>query len=242
MKSNKALFSFDLQRFAEDPAPTPPGTTPPAATGTPPAATPTTDPAAASPGTTPAAGTPPADPGISHGLLSGETPPAAAAATTTPPADQTPPADPIQYADFTLPEGVQVDSAVLDEFKALGQKNNISQEAAQELVNLQTKFALAQQEKMINDFKATVEGWQQETVTALGATSKESLAVAAKGYREYASPELQKTLAEFGLNNKKEVVEHFIKLGNMVKDAKFVPGQENPTPEQKVNWFPNSTK
>ena len=46
---------------------------------------------------------------------------------------------PEQYAEFALPEGFQVDTAVMDEFKGLAKELNLPQATAQKLVDLQAK-------------------------------------------------------------------------------------------------------
>lgn len=43
----------------------------------------------------------------------------------------------VEYTDFSLPDGVQVDDAILGDFKALAAKSGLSQEAAQGLIDLQ---------------------------------------------------------------------------------------------------------
>lgn len=80
------------------------------------------------------------------------------------PAEATPPAPassaPEAYTDFTLPEGVTLDKAILDEATPIFKELGLSQEAAQKLVDLQAKYSTktsADLTKAVDDMRAD---WQ----------------------------------------------------------------------------------
>ena len=66
-----------------------------------------------------------------------------------------------------------------------------------------------------------------------GANLDATAAISAKGVAAYASPELKTLLEKTGLSKHKEVVRHFFKLGQGVKEDGMVGGGSNrPTEKQ----------
>ena len=82
-------------------------------------------------------------------------------AASPPPAPAAPPqAAPEAYTDFTLPEGVTLDKAILDEATPIFRELGLSQEAAQKLIDLQAKHfaqSSASLAKSVDDMRAD---WQ----------------------------------------------------------------------------------
>lgn len=67
---------------------------------------------------------------------------------------------PEEYENFTLPDGVEADEAMMDEFKPLAKELGLTQEAAQKLVDLQTKHALALAEAEQGEWNDLVKQWE----------------------------------------------------------------------------------
>lgn len=169
---------------------------------------------------TPAAAAPAADTG---------TPPAGATATGTqtpadpPPAveaqqtstESTPPA-PTGDLDIKLPEGVAADAVALEEFKPLAKELGLSNEAAQKLVDLQVKQALAAQEKTRVALEQEEKQWL-ETIKADadfgGANFDASIQKAQRAMEKFATPELAALLKESRLGNHPELVKFAIRVG-----------------------------
>lgn len=59
-------------------------------------------------------------------------------------------AAPESYADFKAPEGVELNSAVVDSFKGIAKKLNLSQEKAQSVIDAITPVMVTQQVEFIN--------------------------------------------------------------------------------------------
>ena len=59
-------------------------------------------------------------------------------------------AAPESYADFKAPEGVELNSAVVDSFKGIAKKLNLSQEKAQAVIDEITPVMVSQQVEFIN--------------------------------------------------------------------------------------------
>ena len=134
------------------------------------------------------------------------------------------PGAPAEYKDFTMPADVQMDPAMVNDFKAIAKSLNLNQHQAQGLVDLQSRYAKAQGEAILNQFRQTVENWKQETVLALGPGYKEELGIAAKAIERFGDPELRQILNETGLGNHKAVVSFFNKIGKAISEDSFADG------------------
>jgi hypothetical protein len=134
------------------------------------------------------------------------------------------PGAPAEYKDFTMPADVQMDPAMVNDFKAIAKSLNLNQHQAQGLVDLQSRYAKAQGEAILTQFRQTVENWKQETVLALGPGYKEELGIAAKAIERFGDPELRQILNETGLGNHKAVVSFFNKIGKAISEDSFADG------------------
>jgi hypothetical protein len=168
----------------------------------------TTDQPASKPGETPA--DKPADPSVQ--------------AKADTPADKKPVGAPEKYTDFKLPEGVALNPEMASEFSATAKELNLSQEAAQKLVDVQSKFVKAQVEAQQAQFKQTVQELKSETIKVLGADYEKQLGIAAKAIERFGTPELRTLLNETGLGNHKELVQMFMKVGKAISEDSFVEG------------------
>ena len=63
-----------------------------------------------------------------------------------------------EYTDFNLPEGAQVDEALMSDFKAMAKEFGLSQERAQKLIDLQAKVHISAIENAMQQRQA----WRQE--------------------------------------------------------------------------------
>lgn len=141
---------------------------------------------------------------------------------------------PESYADFTLPENMEVDAAVLDEFKGMAKEANMPQEQAQKFVEMGAKltqeavenFALSQ----VDAYAKKVEGWHETRAkdTEIGGTEdkqKEILSHASKVVRAVGGETLLKALDETGAGNHPEIIRAFYRLRELVgEDGKLIQG------------------
>ncbi len=124
---------------------------------------------------------------------------------------------PEAYAEFTVPEGVQLDPTMVTEFQATAKDLKLSQAQAQKLVDLQSKAVKAQVEQI-----ATIRtGWQAAAKADKelgGATYDANLAVALKGIEAHGTPELQEFLRATGVSQHPEMIRLFYRLGKLVAE------------------------
>jgi len=125
---------------------------------------------------------------------------------------------PEKYADFTMPEGVAIDKAVMEkattEFKSLG----LSQENAQKLVTLQAEYAKANNAAILESFNKQVAGWKEESQKLFGNEYEKEFGIAAKAVERFGSPALKEILNSTGLGNNPEWVTFCNKIGKAISE------------------------
>lgn len=144
----------------------------------------------------------------------------------------------ISYTDFTAPEGVVLDGAILDEYKGVAKELKLSQEAAQAVITkMAPKIAAQQQEQMQKTIAETQVQWQQAAKIDKefgGDNFDANLEVAKKALTTYGSPELKKLMVESGLGNHPEVIRLFYKVGQTLKEDNHVGGTGSQTGEKTL--------
>lgn len=205
-----------------------------------PAAAPASAPAAAPAAAAPAASAPAAAPAPAA---------AAPAATPAPSAAPAPAADakegkeatdgkdgkeakaaaaPEKYEDFTLPEGMQADPTTMGKFAEVAKKHGLSQEAAQEMVNLGAQMQAGNAETIKAALETQGKAWGEQALADKefgGEKFEENLAVAKKGLDQFATPELKNLLVQSKLGNHPEVLRAFFRIGQAISEDGFVPGR-----------------
>jgi hypothetical protein len=124
--------------------------------------------------------------------------------------------------EFQAPEGKEFDAEVIGQFSDIAKELNLSQEAAQKLVEtMGPKIAerqMAQVEMVRNE-------WAQQAQADKefgGDKLQENLAVAKKALDSFGSPELRALLNESGLGNNPEVIRFMYRAGKAISEDSFV--------------------
>jgi hypothetical protein len=152
---------------------------------------------------------------------------------------------PEKYGDFKLPEGVEVDKAMLEGFLPVAKELNLSQEQAQKLVDFQSQY-------VAHAAKAQQEAWdtmQADWVKAAkadkdigGPAFNDSVGFAAKAIKQFGTAELKAALDATGVGNHPEFIRVFAKIGKAMSEDKFhVSNAEAPATPQSLaqRLFPN---
>jgi hypothetical protein len=194
----------------------------------------------------PASAAAPAPTAAPSTLLTDAPAPAAAAPAAQPaqpasdakPAEGTPPADakpaddkPIEYADFTAPEGVTLNPEAMTELKAFAAERKLSQEDAQKLVDLGAKTMQQQQAALTSQIEQAQAQWSEASRTDKefgGDKLAENVAVAKQALDQFGSPELSKMLKESGLGNHPEIIRAFFRVGKAISEDKVERGTTKP--------------
>lgn len=139
-------------------------------------------------------------------------------------------AEVIEYTDFTVPEGIELDSEVLDEFKPFAQELKLDQDGAQKLVDMGSKLAAKIHQAGIDNWQRQKDGWADESRADKEIGGKDfdaNLGVARTAIEKFGSPELQKILDVSGLGNHPEVLRFAHRIGKAISsDAGIIKGDK----------------
>lgn len=133
--------------------------------------------------------------------------------------------------EFTMPDGIEMDSEMLAEFEPIAKELGLSQEKAQKLVDIQIKslqkLQAAHEIQQEEAFKEMTTQWATAAKADSeygGAKFNENLSVAQKALKQFASEGLIEYLNSSGLGNHPEVIRTFVKVGKAISEDKFVVG------------------
>lgn len=130
--------------------------------------------------------------------------------------------EPVVY-DFKMPEGVELDGAAADEFKALAAELKLKPEDAQKVVDLAAKREQARAQA----FAAQVQAWGDEVKAdkEIGGTKlDENLGLARKALDQFGTPELKSLLDSTGMGNHPQVVKLMVNIGKAISEDKIERG------------------
>lgn len=162
------------------------------------------------------------------------TPEAPAAATAEAP-DQ--PATPVEYTDFAVPEGLEMDAEVLTNFKGIAKELGITQEAAQKLIDLQASLETKRSAAAEQAQAEQAQQWaaQIKADKELGGENySKTVETAIKAVEQYGSPELRNLLNETGIGNHPELVKFCHRIGKALSEDGLVMGGTQSAREMSI--------
>lgn len=149
----------------------------------------------------------------------------------------------VAYTDFTLPEGVQLDSALLEQAVPIFKELGLSKEQAQKLVDIQVKQAQSQTDA----FNQQLETWRTSAKNDKeygGEGFDQNIALARAALNKVGTPELKQLLNDSGVGDHPEVIRLMVRVGKMT-------AEDNPTSNRRpaavkqdnaAILYPNDTK
>jgi hypothetical protein len=150
---------------------------------------------------------------------------------------------PEQYEPFTMPEGMDLDQEILDEFQALAKEHDLPQAEAQKYADFGAKLVQKAQESTVSTLQETwaetCKQWVEEIKTdkELGGDNlQQSLAVARKAISTFGDESLMQVLEETGMTNNPALVRFAHRIGKALLDDTLHVGAATSaasrTPEQ----------
>lgn len=142
---------------------------------------------------------------------------------------------PEAYEPFKMPEGYAVDEQLLGEFTPVLKELNLTQEAAQKVMDFAPKLI----ERTVAETQAAVldqVGLKDHATWAASAKADKefggeqfaaNLATAKKAIDAFGTPELRDVLRKTGLGNHPEFLRAFYRAGKAISEDSFVPGGKN---------------
>lgn len=135
---------------------------------------------------------------------------------------------PETYEPFAVPDGVEAEGPLLDQFRSVAKELKLPQAKAQQIVDLYTG-AMQQMDE------ARSQAWQDVNNEWIGATKKDaeiggaqfdaSIRVAQKALREFGSDGLRQFLEETGGGNHPEVIRLLVKVGKAIAEHELVTSE-----------------
>jgi hypothetical protein len=169
--------------------------------------------------------------------------PASGKAATDKAANEAPPqatepgaAEPV-YSEFTLPEGASVDAAAMKAATDLFRQARLPQDQAQKFIDLAVAREQAAAQRGVQAFIDLQNQWVSEIKADpdIGGDRLEaSLAAAARAIDRLAVPGLREALNLTGAGNNPAIVKAFVRLGQMVSEDRFRPGNDAPAEPRRT--------
>lgn len=151
---------------------------------------------------------------------------------------------PETYADFVMPEGIEVDAELLSEFEPVFKELKLTQEQAQKLVDIQAKQVEAGRQSQVDAFNQLMQDWSEQSKSDKefgGDKFGENVKIAQSAVNQFGTPELKQLLEEHGVGNHPEVIRFMYKVGKLTQED--VPGntgqQSSPALDRVSMLYPN---
>lgn len=149
---------------------------------------------------------------------------------------------PEEYADFVVPDGIELDTEALDAFKPIAKELNLTQDQAQKLVDIQAATAQRWAEGVQQHVVDTRLAWRdaaQKDKEIGGEKFAENLAIAKAGRDVFGDdPELKEVLDAYGLGDHPAVIRYFYKVGKANSEHDFVTSGK---PEKSRSFYDHPT-
>jgi len=147
---------------------------------------------------------------------------------------------PETYADFVMPEGVEVDAAMLTEFSTVAKELGLTQAQAQKLVDLQTKAATAGETGRQTQLEAALQAQSDAWVNEIkndpelgGAKFDATVSTAVKAISTFFGDDFRALLNESGIGNNPALIRGMYKIGAAISEDKMViPGSDASATEE----------
>ena len=150
---------------------------------------------------------------------------------------------PEEYADFTMPEGIEVDKSLTEGFKPIAKELGLTQEQAQKLVDYYASGVLSQRQEQ---WAGVQKGWQDTAKTDKefgGNQFNENMGLAKSALDKFGTPELKQFLDQYGGGNNPEVIRFFYRVGKAMAEPQHISGAEAKSIDAETrikNLYPNT--
>jgi hypothetical protein len=124
--------------------------------------------------------------------------------------------------EFNAPEGTRFDESVIGQFSEVAKELNLSQDAAQKLLDKMTPALEARQAEAVQAIRTEWETTSKADKEFGGDKLNENLGVAKQALEKFGSPELRTLLNESGLGNHPEVIRLLYRAGKAISEDGFV--------------------
>ena len=128
--------------------------------------------------------------------------------------------------EFNVPEGMELDTGLIDKMTPVLKELGITQKKAQKLVDIYAPHIQEKinesKESLAKEYAGIIDTWKEDTKKYLGKDADKKLAPAAKFLDKFGSKELRQILTDTGFGNHVELVKAFVKAGKAISEDSFV--------------------
>lgn len=145
-----------------------------------------------------------------------------------PPADPNKPKEdpkpegPPENYEFKLPDGVQLDTALVEKATPIFKELNLTQEQAQKIVSLQAESIRAS----MTEWQKTTDGWREQTLKEHGSNWEKEKVFGAKFRDQFIDKETAAFMDQMGLFNHPGIVKMMINAGHAIAEDHFEEGSK----------------
>jgi len=128
---------------------------------------------------------------------------------------------PDAYSEFNVPEGMDIDSAMMDKASPIFQEIGLSQDQAQMVVDLYGEKMQEIAQEQANAYTQQLTAWEGDVKAdkELGGDAFDAnIGIALKGLEQFGTPELKDFLETSGAGSHPEVIRAFYRMGKLVSE------------------------
>jgi hypothetical protein len=152
---------------------------------------------------------------------------------------------PVAYEPFELPQGVEIDTAALEEAQSLFAEARLSQPQAQKLVDLYAGKMNELVQRQISAAESRQKAWVAEVKSDPelgGRRFEQARAAAQKALNRFGTPQLRRTLDELGVSNSPQLFRFFVRVGQAVSEDSWVGARSSAgRPSAAETLYPTNT-
>lgn len=126
--------------------------------------------------------------------------------------------------EFKAPEGREFDAGIIQNFSEVAKDLNLTQEAAQKLLDKMGPVVEQRQIQQIEQIRTQWADASRNDKEFGGEKLSENLAVAKKALDQFGTPELRTLLNESGLGNHPDVIRFMYRAGKAISEDRYVGG------------------
>lgn len=139
--------------------------------------------------------------------------------------------------EFTMPEGVELDTALLEKAEPVLRELNLTNDQANKLATLIAEQRVSEAQRSSDAYAQQVEDWgksARDDKEFGGAAFEQSVAQAQKAIGQFGTPELKTLLAD-GLGNHPELIRFCVRVGKAIGEDGGVDGSKAATPKSAAS-------
>lgn len=125
------------------------------------------------------------------------------------------------YSDFSLPEGVELDEAMMGQAVELFKETGLPKEQAQKFIDLYASKVQEIAQNQIDTHSQLMEEWQTNAKNDKefgGDKFEQSIGVAKQALKHFGTPELNELLETHGVGNHPEMIRLLVKVGKLTME------------------------